>query len=287
MAAEADKAEDRADLPPLILAVAPNGARKTKADHPALPMGAAEIGHTAASCKEAGASLIHLHVRNAEGTHSLDVDLYRDAIAAVRREAGDRLIVQVTSEAVGIYAPEQQRAMVRDLRPEAVSLAIRELVPDAAAEPEFARFAAWMKAERIAPQYILYDADDVRRYADLRRRGLIADDPPFVLYVLGRYSKGQRSQPADLLPFLTAAREAALDVQWSVCAFGPKEAACALTAAALGGHSRIGFENNLYLANGEVAPDNAALISQVAEQAGMAGRVLADPDAARTVLGME
>lgn len=276
-----------AGLPPLILAVAPNGARKTKADHPALPMGADEIGRTAAACQDAGASMIHLHVRNAEGTHTLDAELYRDAIAAVRREAGDGMIVQVTSEAVGIYTAEQQRSMVRDVRPEAVSLAIRELVPDADSERDFAEFADWMRSERIAPQYILYDDKDVRRYADLRRRGVIADEAPFVLYVLGRYSKGQTSEPSDLLPFLTAAQDEALDVHWAVCAFGPKEAACALTAAALGGNSRIGFENNLYLANGEVAPDNAALIEQVAKQAELVGRELAGPAAARKVLGME
>lgn len=280
-------AGNTANLPPLILAVAPNGARKTKDDHPALPMGADEIGYAAASCKNAGAVMIHLHVRNAEGSHTLDADLYRDAIAAVRREAGDGMIVQVTSEAVGIYAAEQQRAMVRDVRPEAVSLAIRELVPDAASELEFAAFAAWMKSERIAPQYILYDDADVRRYADLRRRGVIEDTAPFVLFVLGRYSKSLTSEPSDLLPFLAAARDEGLDVNWAVCAFGPKEAACALTAAALGGHSRIGFENNLFLANGDVAPDNTALIKQVADHASLAGRKLADPASARDVLGMD
>lgn len=272
---------------PLILAVAPNGARKVKADHPAVPLTAQEIGETAAACQDAGAVMIHLHVRNADGTHSLDSDLYRDAVAAVRREAGPDLIVQVTSEAVGIYAPDQQREMVRDVRPEAVSLAVRELIPNEEEVAPFAEFAQWMTREGISPQYILYDATDVHRFADLQRRGVIAADTPFILFVLGRYSKDQTSQPSDLLPFLDAYAAESLAMPWAVCAFGAMEAACGLTAAALGGHSRIGFENNLRLANGALAPDNAALIAQVADHAGLMGRDVADSDGARALLGMK
>lgn len=271
---------------PLIIAVAPNGARKTKADHPKLPMTAEEIGRVAASCAEAGAAMIHLHVRADDGTHSLNADRYRDAIAAVRREAGSEMIVQVTSEAVGVYSVDAQRAMVRDVRPEAVSLAIRELCPSEVEEAEFADLTRWMAAESVAPQYILYDAADVARFADLRRRGVLGGEAPFVLFVLGRYSKGQTSEPPDLLEFLRAAEREALDGPWAMCAFGPKEAACGLTAAALGGHCRVGFENNLALANGGVAPDNAALVAQIADNVVLAGRRLASASDARSILGM-
>ncbi len=73
---------DGSALPPPILAVAPNGARRTNTDHPALPMTADEIARTAAECREAGAAMIRLHVRDRNGDHSLDADLYRDAICA-------------------------------------------------------------------------------------------------------------------------------------------------------------------------------------------------------------
>lgn len=271
---------------PLIIAVAPNGARKTKSDHPALPIGPEELGRDAAACRAAGACMIHLHVRDADQAHSLDSERYRAAIAAVRREAGADFIVQVTSEAVGRYTPAEQRAMVEAVRPEAVSLAVRELCPSPADEKDFAAFTAWMAREGVHPQYILYDGADVRRFADLRRRGVIAGQTAFVLYVLGRYSKTQTSEPTDLLEFLDAARAEGADWAWAVCAFGPKEGACALTAAAMGGHCRVGFENNLTLANGGTASDNAALVAQVADGAGLAGRKIADPDAARALLGM-
>ncbi len=273
--------EQSTDWTPLVLAVAPNGARKTKADHAALPIGPDEIACTAAACLEAGAAMIHLHVRDREGKHSLDVEAYRAAIAALHREVGDGLVIQVTSEAVGRYSAAEQMAMVRQLRPEAVSMAVRELVPDETAEPEAARFFAWLATERILPQFILYSDEDLRRFDGLIERGVVPDGPCFVLFVLGRYTKGQVSTPTDLLPFLSAnpRRHA-----WAVCAFGRRENACALAAAALGGHARVGFENNFYLPGGELAPDNAALIAAVAEGARNIGRPLADADAARTIM---
>jgi len=87
-----------------------------------------------------------------------------------------------------------------------------------------------------------------------------------LLFVLGRYSAGQRSDPSDLLPFLQAwADGGALtaNVPWAMCAFGPREAECALTAALLGGHARLGFENNMALPDGSTAPDNAALVTNL------------------------
>jgi uncharacterized protein (DUF849 family) len=264
-----------------ILAVAPNGARKTKADHPALPMTPDEIAHCAAACAEAGAAMIHLHVRDAKGAHTLDADAYRAAIAAIRGALGDKIVIQATSEAVGIYKPAQQMAMVRDLRPEAVSLGVREIVPDAAHEAEAAQFFDWMRKERILPQFILYSADDLARFDDLVARGVVPAGRHFVLFVLGRYSAGQKSVPGDVVPFLTANRESR---PWAICAFGAREAACTTAAAALGGHLRVGFENNMLLPDGKVAPDNAALIGIAARGVESFGRPVADAARARELL---
>lgn len=189
---------------PIAIAVAPNGARKTHADHPALPLTPDELAACARQCVDAGAAMLHLHVRRADGTHSLEPDDYRPAIAAVQRAVGDALVIQITTEAVGIYTPEQQMASVRALQPEAISAALRELAPDAAHDAQAARFFGELAAARTAIQYILYSADDVMRYRDLRTRGVLPDTPHWVLFVLGRYSTGQRSDPSDLLPFLQA-----------------------------------------------------------------------------------
>lgn len=273
-----------ADRDPLIITVAPNGARKTKADHSALPILPDELAEVAAECLEAGASMVHLHVRDDDQKHSLDVEAYKAATAAIRARVGNELIIQVTTEAVGIYTPAQQMAMVQSLEPEAVSLAVRELCPDAQHEEIAGKFFGWLHKAGISPQYILYSDKDVVRFNELRGRGVIPGGKPFVLYVLGRYAKDMTSQPDELVPFLAAAETGRSE--WAVCAFGPLEGACALTAAGLGGHCRVGFENNMLLANGDVAPGNAALVAQVASQSAALGRSVATPQEARRVLGL-
>ncbi|MFQ5984647.1 MAG: 3-keto-5-aminohexanoate cleavage protein [Alphaproteobacteria bacterium] len=267
----------------LIVTVAPNGARRTKRDHPALPLTPDEIARTAAACREAGAAMLHLHVRDKDGRHSLDVEAYREAIAAVRRAVGDGLIIQATTEAAGRYGPAEQMAAMRALRPEATSLALREIVPDAQAERKAARFFAWLEKEQVVPQFILYSADELARYQDLRTRGVIPGARHFLLFVLGRYDTAEAAKPAELLPFLAALGD---DGPWAVCAFGARENACALAAAALGGHLRVGFENNLYLCDRSPAPTNAALVEQAAVGAVLIGRELADADAARAMLSV-
>jgi uncharacterized protein (DUF849 family) len=267
---------------PLVLAVAPNGASKSADDHPRVPVTRDDIVADAIACRDAGASLFHLHVRDGEGRHLLDAEAYRDTTDAIRRAVGRTLVVQITTEAAGRYARAAQMAVVREVRPEAVSIALRELVPDAAAEAEAQAFLAWLRAENVMPQYILYSPDEIARYRDLRARGVIPDARDFLLFVLGRYTAGQVSEPADLLAFL---QEHDGTTPWAVCAFGPREAACAITAAALGGHVRVGFENNLHLPDGTLAPDNAALVRNAAAGASTIGRRLASADDVREMFG--
>ena len=95
------------------LMVAPNGARRGKSDHPALPIELDELVETAIACNQAGAEGIHVHVRDDQGHHSLDVGLYRESIAAIE-QAVPELFVQVTSEAAGRFGPEEQMRMIRD-----------------------------------------------------------------------------------------------------------------------------------------------------------------------------
>ena len=243
---------------PVAIAVAPNGGRRTKADHPALPMTPDELAATAAACLEAGASMIHAHVRDRDGGHLLDAGAYRAAITAIRAAVGDRLVIQITSEALGIYSPAEQMEVVRQVRPEAVSLALRELLPDAGHETGFADFLGWLRREKCTPQIILYTPEEAAKLADLRARGHIPFDDLPVLYVLGRYTAGQRSSPGDLLPFLAPGMPRF--GHWSVCAFGAREAACVTAGALLGGHVRVGFENNFFLPDGSTAQDNAELV---------------------------
>lgn len=266
---------------PLIIAVAPNGASKTKSDHPALPMTPAELAETAARCLDAGAAMIHLHVRNPDGSHTLEPRIYREAMDAIRRAVGDELVIQATSEAGGIYNPDQQMQAIRELRPEAVSLALRELIRDAGGERAAAELFQWLPRHGCTPQYILYDQDEVHWYRELLERGIIPDAPHWILFVLGRYTSGQQSTPGDLVPFLSNKTEH----PWSMCAFGAAEHACATAAMSLGGHVRVGFENNLHLKDDSQAPGNDALVRQAAETAEVLNRPLMDAHGLRDFFG--
>jgi 3-keto-5-aminohexanoate cleavage enzyme len=265
-------------LNPIVLTVAPNGASKQKADHPALPLTPEELAERAARCLEAGAAMLHLHVRDRDGRHLLEADAYRAALSAIRARVGSRQILQTTSESGRRYAAPEQMAVIRAVRPEACSAALRELCPDAASEREAAAFFAWLSSAQVMTQVILYAADEYPRWRDLRRRGVIPDGPWSLLFVLGRYSAGQVSDPRELLPFLAAHTGSE---PWSLCAFGPREAACVLAAAAFGGHARVGFENNLLLPDGAVAPGNEALVANAAAGAKALGRRPATADEAR------
>lgn len=127
-------------------------------------------------------------------------------------------------------------------------------------------------------QVILYTADELARYRDLRTRGVIPDGKWSLLFVLGRYTAGQTSDPRALLPFLSAHTG---DEPWALCACGPQEAACVQAAAALGGHARVGFENNLSLPDGSIAVGNEALVANAAVGARVVGRRLASADDVR------
>lgn len=257
---------------PLIVTVAPNGAYKQPSDHPALPITPDALATTARACRDAGAAMLHMHIRDAQGRHSLDVEGYREATRVVRAAVGEGMVIQITSEAAGIYPAAQQIAVVEALRPEAVSVGLREVDQPDIGEARLGDFFNGLARQGTMTQVILYDTKDLQRWQDLRQRGVVEDAPWFLLFVLGRYSAGQTSSPRDLLPFLQAHTSAE---PWAVCAFGPTENACITAAAALGGHARVGFENNLRCKDGRLAADNTALVRQAAQAAEALGRPLA------------
>jgi len=271
----------------VVLMVSPTGARRMKADHPALPMTASEIARAAAESADAGANAVHVHVRDRDGKHSLNPAAYREAFAAIEREVGrERVQIQATSESFGIYSPAQMIGAMQELRPEALSVALREIIPSREAEPAAAEFFAWLERERIGTQCIIYNVEELTAFYKLRRRGLIPGNRLTLMLVLGRYTTGAKSKPSDLLPYWNAL-SIDLPHRWMICAFGENECACVLTAAALGGDMRVGFENNLQLADGRIAPNPAALVAQAASVVELMGRRLATRDEVRHALGCE
>ena len=255
-----------------MICVAPNGARKSKSDHPHLPITPAELAQEARACAEAGAHVLHLHVRDAAGLHSLAVADYRAAMVAIRDEVGDALLLQVTTESAGRYSPARQMDVVRELRPRAASVALRELIREPQEELAAAAFLAWAERAGVGLQYIVYSPEEAAWLRELTRRRVVPEDRPHALFVLGRYATSERSQPEDLLPFLSVWPP---DWPWTMCAFGPEELRCAVVAAELGGHIRVGFENNDRKSDGARADSNAELVAEVRAAIVAPGRSLA------------
>lgn len=249
--------------------VAPNGARRTQADHAALPMSVADIMACARACYAAGADGLHAHVRNAQGEHVLDVGLYRELLQALAADVPP-MRVQVTSEAAGRYSPLEQQAVMRALKPVYMSVALREMLPDQATATlqQAQAFYHWAAEQGSCIQHILYTADDLKHYLYYVESGLIPQgDRPHILFVLGRYAQNQQSGLVDLKPFLQLMdahhlREA---LDWAVCAFGVNETACLVEAVRQGGKARIGFENNFWHADGRLARDNAERVTQLVQ----------------------
>jgi uncharacterized protein (DUF849 family) len=264
---------------PFIVMSAPNGARRGKEDHAAIPLSPAELAENAQAILDCGASMLHLHVRDDADRHTLEPERYRAAISAVRDQVGDKLVVQVTTEAVGMYSADEQMMVVKDLRPEAVSIALRELVPDRNKLGEAGDFFGWLKANGVLPQYILYSPDEVEWFDGLRRQGLFQDELPFVLFVLGRYGTTDFGDPDAIGQYRQALGDER--IPWAVCCFGPREDEASQYAAAAGGHARVGFENNMLMPDGSEAPDNAALVTLAGRHAQGAGRQIATADQVR------
>jgi len=268
-----------------VIAVAPNGGRRTTKDHPALPVTAEQTARTAAACREAGAAMLHIHVRQPDQRHSLDIELYREAIAAARREVGPDMVIQATTESVGLYKAAEQMAMVRELKPEAISMALRELAPDEAGKAAFADFVGWLQRERIASQIILYDTADTARARAWAQEGVFDARAMSVIFVTGKYAPPTPAAPADLLPLHADCADLFRD--WMLCSFGPRETGCVTLAALLGGHCRVGFENNLALPDGARAPDNAAIVSATVGALHAVGLKPATPGELRRAWGLQ
>jgi len=246
---------DSAKKPLNSLMVAPNGARKLKSDHPAVPISIDEIVDTAAKCFFAGADSLHLHVRKADGRHSLDPVLYREAMDEVGRAVPD-MPIQITTESAGIFDVETQFATLQDVIPKAASVSVREIARDEMLASKVYGFCA---ETDIDVQHILYGSDDFQLLEEWRGDGTVPKKLNSVIFVLGQYQPAALAQPEDLQRFLSL--PFAKDYKWAMCAFGQNELACAKYALALGGDIRIGFENNLHRPDGTMAQDNAELVT--------------------------
>ena len=263
---------------------APNGARRQKSDHPALPITPDDMADCAEEIWQNGASILHLHIRDDHNHHSLDVERYRASIAAIKNRVQDKLIIQATTEAVGIYNRHDQMHIVKELKPEAVSIALKELCPHEDSLRDFTHFTKLMVDENIFAQYILYYEHDYHRFEGYRKNGIFQNDRPFTLFVLGSYQgpSPETIAMAEQLKIKTIHAE----FPWAVCGFATNEVVCVKHAIQHKGHIRVGFENNIWRDEHNLLDSNSEMIKYSANEAQKANRLVATADDVRTIFGL-
>ncbi|MCP3690001.1 MAG: 3-keto-5-aminohexanoate cleavage protein, partial [Gammaproteobacteria bacterium] len=266
----------------VIMMAAPNGARKTHKDHASLPISIAETVDEAVACYAAGATVLHAHVRGQQQQHVLDAGLYIELVGELKRQVPE-MLVQITTEAVGVYTPRQQAACVKKVNPEMASVSLREITGDFH-QPEYARdFYQWCVDARIHVQHILFSTDELEKFHQYKSQGIIPESQNCVLFVLGRYAIDFQSTVDYLKPFLQHDLD---DLDWFSCAFGLQEQACVLSGIKHGGHARIGFENNLHLPNGELASSTHEQVLNLKDAIERNNGTVADSTQSRRILGL-
>jgi 3-keto-5-aminohexanoate cleavage enzyme len=266
---------------PLVITCAPVGAEVRPDQTPYLPYTPTLLGETARAIRDAGASIIHVHCRNDDGTNTHSVERFREAYDAIR--ANSDLIVQFsTGGAIGM-TPEE-RAGVLQLRPEMATLTCGSVnFGDDIFENSFPIMRALLKKMNeygVRPELEIFDKGHIANARKVARERLLSF-PQHVDLVLG-VPGGLDATVSNLADLVDDLPEGCT---WSVAGIGRQQLPMAMTAIAMGGHVRVGLEDNLHYSRGRLAR-NEELVARVARIAGEAGRPVATPDQARKLLGL-
>ncbi|HSW10107.1 MAG TPA: 3-keto-5-aminohexanoate cleavage protein [Bacillota bacterium] len=258
------------------------GAEVTREQQPHLPITPEEIAEEAAAAREAGAAIVHLHVRDAAGRPTQDRAVFARTIELIRGRT-DVIIQASTGGAVGMTADERAQPLL--LRPEMATLTCGSvnfgdgvfLNPPAVIE----HFARVMKELGIKPEIEVFEMGMIASALGLVKRGLLETPLHFDL-VMG-VPGGIPASPAHLIHLVA---ELPSGSTWSVAGMGRHELTLGTMAIAMGGHVRVGFEDNIYYRKGELAAGNAQLVARIARIGRELERPPATPDEVRIALGI-
>lgn len=274
-------------ISPLIITCAITGAETTKDQQPSLPITPEEQAQAAADCVNAGASIIHLHVRENDGTPSQRVERFSEAITAIRQRAPEVLIQISTGGAIGESI--ENRAKPLSLKPEMASLNLGTMNfgDDVFFNhpKDITALAHKMREHSVMPELEIYEAGMLEFAFTLLKKGILKE-PLHFQFVLG--VPGGMSGDLRHLMHLVALLESRLGsgTHWGVAGIGRHQLPLAVHAMILGGHVRVGFEDNVYYRKGELAKSNAQLVERVVRIAKELDRPVATPAQARKILGI-
>lgn len=261
-----------------ILTCAVIGAFTTRDNHPEAPISPAEIATACIEAAHAGATMVHIHVRDPEtGANSMDLGLYRDVVDRIR-DSDAEILINLTTGPGGRFSPRLDQLNVGDettnmatavkrtehvaaLKPDVCSLDLNTMWFGTSAVinvPAVIKdMAAIIREAGTKPELEVFDSGDIRLAKDLLDEGVL-DSPPFFQIVLG-VKYGFAPNPETLF---YARSQLPAGSQWA--AFGVSRMAFPMVAQSwlAGGHCRVGMEDGVYLSRGVLAPNNAALVSK-------------------------
>lgn len=286
----------------IFITCAVTGNHTTRAQHPGLPVTPGEIAEASLAAAEAGAAVVHIHVRDPEsGAPSMRVELYAEVVEQIRRH-NRSLIINLTTGPGGRFQPSEHDPVVPGPRtnllvPEKRVEHIAALKPDIATLdlntmvfgrevvinlPEnVRRMAKVMREAGVRPELELFDTGDIMLLHDLIADGTLEPKPLCSLVMGIKYGFAPTIETMLLARSLLPA-----GALWT--GFGTGRHAFPLLAQAVlaGGNIRVGLEDAIYISKGELAPSNAALVAKARRMAEDLGAEIADADATRAQLGL-
>ena len=268
----------------LIITAAICGAEVTKKHNPNVPYTAHEIAIEAEKTYKAGASIIHLHVRKDDGTPTQDRERFKTCMEAIREICPDVIVQPSTGGAVGMSNAERLQPV--DLLPEMATL-------DAGTcnfggddvfintENTIKEFGKKMMELGVKPEIEVFDKGMVDMAIRLQKKGFIKL-PMHFNFIMG-VNGGIAATPRDLVFMVGSIPDGST---YTVSGIGKSEFQMAAMTIIMGGHVRVGFEDNVYIEKGILAKSNAELVERVVRLAKELGREIATPQEAREILGL-
>jgi 3-keto-5-aminohexanoate cleavage enzyme len=267
----------------LIITAAITGAEVTREQQPNLPITPEEIANEAYECFKAGASIVHVHARDEEGNQTQDFAVYKDI--KERTESKCNIIFQPSTGGAVWHSPEERLQPV-DLSPEMATLSCGtcNFGPDVFMNSEeyIEKFARKMAELGVKPEIEVFERGMIENAKALVKKGIL-EAPLHFDFVLG-VPGASPGNPEDLLYMVNKIPEGST---WTVAGVGRYETPLAAMGILMGGHVRVGFEDNIYYSKGVRATSNAQLVERVVRLANELGREVATPDEARAILGIK
>ncbi len=270
----------------LIITAAVIGSAPTRDMNPYIPYSPAEIADEALRCWRAGAAIVHVHVRNPEtGQPAFEKEMFREVVERVRADSD--MLVNLTTSAFNLEGPRvgERRLIPLELKPDLCSLDVGSMNFRGRVfvnPPDWGEMAAKrMREAGVKPEMEVFDLGHTIQARHLFEKGLV-NDPPYFQICLGV----AWGADATIESLLTLKARLPNGSQWSVLGTGPSQLPLTTHALLLGGHVRVGFEDNLYLSRGVLAETNAQFVERAVSLARLLQREVATCEEARAILGI-